>query len=396
MSSGPVRNYLIEHEHSDIQEAILKNREMFGIPTGQLLEQIAIRRKAREKLPLYFSTPNIIYPPSENFEQSSSERTAVFKSEIAAGVLDGGDSTGVDLTAGFGVDAYFLGRRMTRFHCVEPNQSLLDIARYNHKLLGVTNTEYHHTTAEDFLKTTEQSFDLVYIDPSRRTDGKRKVIGFEESKPDIVHLATAIFERTTWLMVKASPLLDLQAGISQLPFVKSVFVVSVDNECKEILFLSLKGHSEVPEIEAINFPKEGDPQTFHFSFPEERTEVVKFDKPRTYLYEPNASIMKAGAFKSVASRYRLRKLHPNTHLYTSEEFVSEFPGRKFRIEAIVRPDRSAVRKHLPEGQANVATRNYPMSAEALKKKTGLKDGGEKFLIGFTGMDKKYVAVASRL
>lgn len=175
-----------------------------------------------------------------------------------------------------------------------------------------------------------------------------------------------------------------------------MFVISVVNECKELLFLCSRGYQNTPAIEAVNLLNEGERQTFRFTFPEEQAQAVQFSEPGAYLYEPNASIMKAGAFKSIASRYQLRKIHVNTHLYTSDELVPEFPGRKFRIEALVRPDPSDVKRHIPEGHANVAIRNYPISAEALKKKTGLKDGGEKFLIGFTGIAKKYVAVATRL
>lgn len=196
------------------------------------------------------------------------------------------------------------------------------------------------------------------------------------------------------MVVKASPLLDIQAGMAQLASVKKVFAVSVNNDCKELLFFCEKGFEGTAVITAVNIPEGHTPQMFEFSFPEERAQKVEVSDPLRYLYEPNASILKAGAFKSAAARFNLKKIHVNTHLYTGEHLVDNFPGRKFLIEELVKP--STLKKYFPDGKANVTTRNYPLTPEALKKKTGLKDGGEKFLIGFSGEKKKFLAVARRL
>lgn len=391
-----MRQYLADHEHSDVQKVILKHKEILGIPTARLFEQISVRKKAKDKLPLYYNTPDVIYPPQENFEQCSSERTALFKSNIIAGRIKKENTVGADLTAGFGVDSLFLSKKIGRMHAVEPNESLLDIARFNHHLLDVGNIDYHCMTAEEFLDQATELFDVVYIDPSRRTAEKRRTVAFEDTKPDIMKLAPDIIQRTNWLMIKASPLLDIQAAISQIPRVKDVFVVSVDNECKELLLLCNKDHNGTPAITAVNLLDAGPDQIFTFTFPEERATIVSFREPGRYLYEPNASILKAGAFKSIATRYHLGKMHANTHLYTADVLIEEFPGRRFRVGAFVRPDRAEIRKHIPDGHANVTTRNYPLSPDALKKKTGLKDGGEKFLIAFSGDKKKYVVIAERV
>lgn len=396
LSSGPVRQYLTDHEHSDLRKIILRNKEILGIPTAELYQQIAARKKAREKLPSYYETPNIVYPPQENLEQSSSETTARLKAEIITEELGSAELKGVDFTGGFGVDTYFLSRIARTFHAVEPNESLLEIAKFNHGLLRAGNITYHNTTAEEFVKSPKEQLDFGFIDPSRRTATQKKAVAFENCEPDVVQLAPQIFEHMRVLLVKGSPLLDLQAGIAQLPFVKRVIVVSVANECKELLFLCERDWQGTPTIEAFNIASDGTRQTFVFTFPEERELSSTFSEPLEFLYEPNASILKAGAFKTVASRYDVVKLHANTHLYTSSSLVEKFPGRIFRIEEDIKPDRTAIRRVLPEGQANVTTRNYPLAPEALKKKLGLKDGGDRFVIGFTGPMKKHLVVAVRV
>lgn len=394
LSSGPVKKYLIEHEHHDVRDIILKHKEILGIPTSTLLEQISARKKARQKVPLYYETGGIVYPPQQNWEQSSSQQTALYKSDIIASLLEKQGIIG-DLTGGFGVDTFFMSRKTAKVHYVEPDNSLLELARHNHILLKADNIQYHNQRAEDFLATTRESFDLLYIDPSRRTAEKKKVLTFEHSEPDILKMASEILAKAEWLLVKASPLLDIQAGLSQLPHVRKVFVVSVRNECKEVLFLSQRRFEGVPDIEGVNL---GDEQLkpFVFTFPQEKALSVPLSEPLKFLYEPNASILKAGAFKSVAHQFDIKKIHTHTHLYTSENFVTNFPGRKFRIDHFLKFDKASVKKAFPDGKANVTTRNYPLSADALKKKTGLTDGGDKYLIAFSGMSKKYLAVAERL
>ncbi len=396
LSSGPVRKYLIEHEHSSVQEVVLKNKEILGIPASQLFDQIAVRRKAREKLPLYYNTPNIIYPPRENFEQSSSEATARFKSEIAATLINLESSEGLDLTGGFGVDTYFLSRVMTQIHAVEPNQALTDIARFNHKLLGSTNINYHSMTAEEFVDSTSDQYAFALVDPSRRTMTGQRIVRFSDARPDIIQLAPRVLRVSRWLMIKASPLLDLQAGMSQIPNVRKVYVVSVSNECKEILFLCGNSSTSNPETVAVNILSDGSRQSFEFTTDEERTHNAVIGEPSVYLYEPNASILKAGAFKTIGVRYDLIKVHPNTHLYSSSQLIPDFPGRVFRIIAFVRPEHKEIRKYIEDNRASVATRNYPLSAPDLARKMGVTDGGEKFIIAFTGPRKKYVAIAERL
>lgn len=396
LSAGPVRQYITDHEKHDLRDIILKHKDILGIPTAQLFDQIASRKKAKDKLPLYYSTPGIIFPPPENLEQSSSERTAQFKAEVARALVTSGNSAAADLSGGFGVDTFFFSRTFMHVNYVEPERSLLELARHSHQLLGAHNVSYNLNTAEEFVRTTTASFDVIYIDPSRRTDTKKRVYSLKEARPDVVTLADEIFDHADNLMIKASPLLDIQAAIQQLRYVKEVFVVSFHNEVKELLIVCARNHEGIPTIRAENLFDNNSQESFAFTFQEEQDQQAQYSDPLAYLYEPNASILKGGAFKTVGNRFNLKKIQPSTHLYTSDEFMESFPGRKFRIERYVKPDAAMLKPFFPDGRANVTTRNYPLSPDALKKRTGLTDGGDKFLIGFSGRHKKFLVVATKL
>ena len=400
-----LQEFIRQHEADDYKKLLLKHGTILGVAFSLIADQISGRRKAKLKLPSWYQTKNIIYPPSVNLEQCSSEATAKFKVEIVK--QNPGDSfnKAVDLTGGFGVDSFFLGSAFKEVHYVEPDENLVEITRHNHKTLQapdiqhpVSSIQHHHTTAEQFLNTTSNHFDLVYIDPSRRSKGNQKIFRLADCVPDITLLQDVIFEKTETLLVKASPMLDLQQGIKELKHVAKVFVVAVDNECKEVLFLCRKGHLTEPIIEAIDLKSSRNQALLSFDFlaSEEKNATTEFSNPLHYLYEPNAALLKAGAFKLVAQRFSIKKLQQHTHLYTSESKVADFPGRIFEIEALTKPDAKIVSHYFPEGKANVVTRNYPLSPEELKKKTGLTDGGEKFLIGFSGVKEKFVAVCRRI
>lgn len=396
LSAGPVQRYIAENENLDVRELVLKNKALFSIPASKLSEQITSRRKAKDKLPAYYNTAGIIYPPSHNLAQSSSEVTALYKRAIMGRFITGSQASGVDLTGGFGVDTYFLSKKLHKIHYVEPDADLVEIARHNHKLLGAANIEYHCATAEEFLSATRGTFDFIFLDPSRRTTSGKKVHAFADCVPDILRLKNDLFEKTAHVLIKSSPLLDIQAGMRQLEQVSRVFIVSVNNECREVLFLCGKNHSGITGVEAVNLSTGRPVETFEFTFSGERGAEAAYGDPLHYLYEPNASILKAGAFKSVAVHFKLKKIAENTHLYTAADFIDSFPGKIFRIERFVKPRPAEMKASFPEGKGNVTTRNYPLPAEALKKKTGLKDGGEKFLIGFSGRRKKFLVVATRV
>ncbi|HEX5170255.1 MAG TPA: SAM-dependent methyltransferase, partial [Cyclobacteriaceae bacterium] len=315
-----------------------------------------------------------------NLEQASSEKAAEFKTAIIKSLNLNDYRLAVDLTGGFGIDTFLFGKSFDHVFHVEPDVALSQIVRHNHAQLGQTNISYYETNAEEFLRKEEGlHFDLVYIDPSRRKSDARKVFRFSDCEPDVTKLTNIIFDRSDNLVIKASPLLDIQQGIKELKFVKYVYVVSLDNECKELLFVCQKNFNDEAVIEAINIEKE-QVESFRFHISNEKLLTSVFSEPLTYLYEPNTSILKAGAFKSIAARFGLMKLHPNTHFYTSKDMISSFPGKIFKIKTYTKADQKILKKHLPEMKANISLRNYPMTVAELKKKANLIEGGEKYLV----------------
>ncbi len=391
LSKNDFQDFLFANEHLDEREFVLKHKNLFGIPSGIIANQFVGRRKAKIKLGSFYNTRGIIYPPSINIEQSSSEATAKFKTEIIQEHVNNSDLKGVDLTGGFGVDSFFLSKNCSSFQYVEKEAPVLQLAKFNHIKLGATNIEYHQTTAEDFINSSKNNFDFIFVDPSRRAK-KGRVYKFSECDPAVDILLPKLFEHTYLVLVKASPLLDLQQGARELQFVKNIYVVSVDNECKEVLFLCEKGFSGEPIINCVDLS--GNRSMVQFTFSTEKNSNVLYAEPLTYLYEPNTSILKGGAFKYVSTHFNLFKLHVNTHLYTSHQFVENFPGRVFKIEC-VNPKENDLKKCFSDGKANVATRNYPLSADELKKKFSLKDGGNLFLFGVTS-EKRMLLIAKRI
>jgi hypothetical protein len=392
--SPTVQDFIRSLEHEDPGMIVLKKKSIGSFSPVFIAEQVAGRRKARQKLPQFYNTPGVVFPPPVNLEQSSSEATAQFKASFIqrAGLKE--LDRFVDLTGGFGVDSLYFSTVFKNGDMVEPNQALLEVVQHNHHQLGATSLTYHNATAEEFLKHDGQ-FDLAYVDPSRRASGNQKVYSLSQSVPNIVALQSEIFKKTKHLLIKTAPLLDIHVALGELKNVKRVVVLSVENDCKEVLFFCEKHFADEPVVEAVNIMPQRRTDTFEFQFSDERSTISAWSDPRAYLYEPNSSILKAGAFRLMGTRYSLHKLQVNTHLYTSDQLVENFPGRVFKVLALVKPDPKALKSFFPEGKANVMTRNYPMSVAELKKKTNLDDGGDKFLIGFSGVNKKYTAVVER-
>jgi 16S rRNA G966 N2-methylase RsmD len=393
--SSEVREFIRAHENDEVHELLLRHRQIGGVPIGTVADQIIGRNKTKHKLPAFYANSDIVFPPSVNLEQSSSEHTALFKTKILKSSPRVSFGQAIDLTAGLGVDAFYLSKIFGHVLCVEPNIELMEITRHNHRALGRENISYYPGTAENFLSENGHLADFVYVDPSRRRSTLAKVTSFKDCDPDVTKLTGAIFQRANLMLIKASPLMDIQQGIKDLKFVKAVYVVSVDNECKELLFLCERNFVEEPCIEATNLS--GDKtQSLGFKVSEERDLTIKSGETSAYLYEPNAAILKAGAFKVIAHKFQLLKVHPNTHLYTSEYLLPDFPGRAFKVESETKPEQKLLQHFFSEQKANIILRNYPTRIADFKKKTGLTEGGEKYLIGFTGVRKKHLVIASRL
>lgn len=393
--SNDVQSFLTDHYLSDPQQLLLKYRTISGLPASIIVDQLTGRRKAEERLPTWHSNKNIIYPPAVNLEQSSSEKSALVKVDLLESHM--GDLRGkilLDLTGGFGVDSYFFSKAFKHVHVVEPNGELLQITRHNHRELDSHNISYYNMSAESFLKSSPlKSADVIFLDPSRRIIGDKKVYSLSESLPSVVALQPALLELSANLLIKTSPLLDIQVGLNELEFVKHVYITSVNNDCKEVLFFSERNFKSEPTITAININDMD--ENFSFRLSEERTAENQYSDPLDFIYEPNASLLKSGAFKILGAAFNLHKLHPNTHLYTSQTFNNHFPGRVFQIETIARPNEKLT-ELFEGGKVNIFTRNYPLTVDAIRKKYRLKDGGEKYLIACTGIKKKFLLIAKRV
>lgn len=392
-SSAEIAQFIVENGSADESDLLLRSEQLWGVPMSLIVDQISGRRKARLKIPTYYSNAGILYPPGLNLEQSSSEKTAVLKSGLLAGAVSHNPDTLADLTGGFGIDSWFFSKEFGAVNYVEPKGVLAWIARHNHDTLGAHGITHHVQTAEKFLAGNTFQFDAVYIDPSRR-NGSGRVFRLSECEPDISKLQPLIFRFTDVILVKTSPLLDITAALRELSSVSVVYVVSVDQECRELLFLCKKGFLGEAKICTIHLFKELT-ETFDFYLSEEKRQESQLGPIQTYLYEPNPSLMKAGALRSLAKTFNAPKIHVNSHFLSSEALVDRFPGRIFQIVARVPTKGRDLSRILPDMRANVVVRNYPLSAEQLKKKLKLSDGGADYVIGTTSHSEGRVVLLAR-
>lgn len=358
------------------------------------LQQIEGRERTADKLPTFASIPDWWYPVRLSCEQCSSELTARYKASLLSPLAlgEGKEERFLDLTGGYGVDTYFLSEQFSHTDYVEQNEELCRIAAHNFALSQKSKVErqklsiaIHNTTAEDFLLSSpcgEAGWGLIFLDPARRDSHGSKVFRLEECTPNVVELLPTLLAHSKRLLIKLSPMLDLTQAVTSLSQVNwDIHIVAIKNEVKEVLLLS----GGTGQITTINLAQKD--QAFVFTREEEQHcgLDIRDGKLANYLYEPNAAILKAGAYKLVAQRFGLHKLDVNTHLYTSRQFIENFPGRVWRITE---------KQNLK--QANVLTRNYPLTPEQLKKKLHLRDGGTAFVIGCRVAGKPTLLYAERV
>jgi hypothetical protein len=390
-----IQALIAAHQNADVRQFVLQQKNVGTVLPAMLASQIAGLQKAKAKIPLYHQTKNIVYPLGLNLEQSSSQATALFKAQLIKENIGTTIASGADLTGGFGIDSFFMAQACKALVHVEPDKLLQEIAQHNHQQLNSGNIHYVNSTAEEFTGSASH-FDFLYIDPSRRKETK-KMAGLRDCVPDVVSLQSEIFKRAHHLLVKASPLLDISQALIELCNVRRVFAVAVENECKELLFWCEKEFEGTPTLTAVDLLNTGAQlSSFTFTQLQEASAVATYLKPQAFLYEPNTAILKAGAFKSIAQSFALNKLAPSTHLYTTDRLLLDFPGRIFKVEQEVKPDAKALLAVLPNGKANVSTRNYPLTPEELKKKLKLADGGEKYVLAFSGEKEKHLLLCDRI
>lgn len=379
-----VQEFILDHLTSDISKLILKGSPFSKISIQEIAQQIIGKQKAKEKLPTWYDNSNILFPPKLNLEQTSSEKTAAYKSSLIQG------KNLIDLTGGFGIDTFYFSQKFARVvHC-ELNEDLSSITQHNAYQLEAHNIEFHCGDGVRYLSSANLQFDCIYADPSRRSDKKGKVFLLEDCIPDIPKNLDALFNYSDTILLKYSPMLDIQKGIDSLHFVEEVHVVAIDNEVKELLFVLREGYQDGIEIKTINFTKK---EKQEFSFLNNQDIEVSYSSPLSYLYEPNHAILKSGGFKEIAQHYNIAKLHQHSHLYTSDELL-KFPGRTFIIEEIFDYNKKTI-KMLSKLKANVTTRNFPHTVNEIRKKMKLSSGGDIYLFFTTNHEEKLIVLKAK-
>jgi hypothetical protein len=380
-----IQNFITNNLDRKITSILLKGTPFNSVDTKEIIEQIEAKNKCKDKLPTWFQTKNIYFANKLNIEQTSSEITASHKSKLING------ENIIDLTGGFGVDCYYFSKYFKNvIHC-EINSSLSELVNYNYKQLNVVNIETKNIDGIEFLNSQNNSFDWIYADPSRRHDTKGKVFFLNDCLPNIPKNLNNLFKFSKNILIKTSPLLDISIGINELKFVKTIHVVAVNNEVKELLWILEHGFTDEIEVKTVNLTKT---EEFHFdfSFEEEKNLDSLYSKPLTYLFEPNSAILKSGAFHSISKQLNVFKLQKHSHLYTSHELI-DFPGRCFKIESILPYNPKAIKK-LALKKGNITTRNFPESVEVIRKKLAIKDGGDLYLFFTTDLESNKIVIIS--
>lgn len=383
--------FIEKNAHADYRSLALQAKKYPQVDMAMAVVQIAGRQIAEAKIPTWYHTEGLLYPKHLSMEQCSSEATARYK----AGLIEG--ESFVDLTGGFGIDCSFLSRKFKRADYVERQAELCDLARHNFPLLGL-QIGVHHEDGEVYLNGM-QPVDCIFLDPARRDGHGGKTVAIADCEPDVSVLENKLVGKAHTVMVKLSPMLDLSLALNSLKHVREVHIVSVNNECKEMLLILQKTSvsSEVLiHCEHIMGTSMCDSAHQHFTFTRELERASDCSLTTTvdaYLYEPNASILKAGGYRSLAQFFPVKKLHTNSHLYVSSHFIENFPGRSFQVLAVSGFGKKELKTFLQGVEkANLTVRNFPSSVAELRKRLKLKEGGEDYLFATTLADESKVLI----
>ena len=375
--------YIAAHSEDDVTHLALHPSKDPQVDMAMALQQIAGRQKAKEKLPEWYATEGVLYPKKVSMEQCSSSQTAEYKASLVEG-----DSF-ADFSGGFGVDTVALARKFDKGWYVEPQEELCELFQHNCKVLDINNVNIVNGTMEANLAAIGP-VDTIYLDPSRRNSHGRRVVSLADCTPNLPEWKSALLERCNTLMVKLSPMIDIFQTFRDLPETYAVHVVAVEGECKEVVFLLTRRDAPWrvsttdPTIIAVDINKNNNTRVQSTLETERTTPPCIATELGAYLYEPNAAVMKAGIFNALSQQFHIAKLAKNTNLFTADELHEDFPGRIFRIEAVheFHPRKTAKElSHL--ANASIAVRNFPLSAEELRKTLKIKNGNACYLFGCT-------------
>lgn len=383
-----IQQYINENLKTDISRLLLKGIPFSEVDSKLIIEQIEAKKRCEKKLPTWFNTASIYYPKKLNIEQTSSEATAKYKAKLTSG------NNLIDLTGGFGVDSYYFSKQLKNVTHCEINTELSEIVAHNCKVLSLNNIECLNENGIEALKRLDRSFGWIYVDPSRRDATKQKVFLLSDCTPNIKTYKGLFLKYAENVMIKTSPLLDLSATLLDLDVIKEIHIVALNNEVKELLWVLKRNYNEAISVKTVNILKDT-VQQFSFNFNEEPLAIANYSEPLTYLYEPNAAVLKAGAFNSVSTNLDVNKLHKHSHLYTSDKLI-EFPGRCFKIEKQLHFNKKQFSKEKII-KANITTRNFPLSVHDIRKKLNVKDGGDQYLFFTTDINnEKIILICSKL
>ena len=416
--SEAAKSFIKSHQNDEVTTLLLQAKKYPNLNIPDLVLQIKARQKAKIKLPEWFENEDIIFPKMLSVEQCSSEITAKFKANLVSG------ETLIDLTGGMGVDVAYMSKNFKKALYFEQNVDLLDVTKYNFEQLGIENVEFLEGESISWINvnagrvkpTVELPASVggtwIYLDPHRRDDTGSKVVRLQDCEPNILAIKDLLLKYTDNILLKTSPMLDIDLAILDLENVSQVYVVAVENEVKEVLFYLKNQKADDSQtvqngradyrltmnnqviLNAINLSKTHS-TTLSFTKSEERNASIKIGSPQQYLYEPNAAIMKLGGFRFVAQHFDLQKLSPHSHLYSSEELVENFQGRIFKIVAVCKLDKKEISKYLTDKKANITIRNFPLTVQQIRDKLKLSDGGNEYLFATTNAQNQKIVIVCR-
>ena len=374
--------FIQAHLSDDPDRLLLSASRYPEIDMPFVVAQITARRQIKEKLPTWYQQEQLLFPAKIAAEQCSSEQTALYKQQLVTE-----EDTLCDLTGGLGIDSYYFSRRVKQVYYIERFPSYCEVARANMATLGARNVVVLEGDSTQWLDQLP-AIDVFYVDPARRGEGNKRMFALSDCEPDLTQLLPRLLAKAPRVIAKLSPMADLRQTLALLPTTQAIHILSVKNECKELLFVIGREprESAVP-IYCVHLTKQSaSDECFVCSLEAEQQAASHLATTlRRYLYEPNASVLKAGAFKQVACQFPVEKLQVSSHLYTSDHYLDRFPGRRFEVDEVI-PFHSKSCKQLAGQslQANVTTRNFPLTVEALRKKCRIREGGDIYLFATTG------------
>lgn len=392
--SQEIKEFIQKHLHDDTNQLLLSAARYPEIDVPFAVDQIIARQRIKEKLPEWYILEDLLFPSRLSTEQCSSEWTARYKAQLLLG------ERFCDLTGGLGVDCFYFSKQAKEAIYVERFADYCNVAKHNFNLLKASNIQVIHRDARELLSSLQ--VDTFYLDPARRSKDNKRAFALSDCEPDLLQLKPLLLERAKRTIVKISPMADLEETLRLLPETTEIHIIAVKNECKELLFVLENREKNLPlsavKVHAVNLSPKQKENCFIFTLQEEKSAPLHVaENVENFLYEPHAALLKSGAFKLIASRYGLKKLHYHTHLYTSKQLVESFPGRSFRVEQQFEFSKKLLQQiSIQFPKANLTIRNFPLSVAEFRKRSKLKEGGDCYLFATTLANEQKIVLQTSL